>query len=352
MPQNGAIRQCGLRRRRANMLRVRAEFPLSAGWAELVRACGLSPEDVLREAQLPRTLLVKSEIRLEPEAYFRFWATCERLANDPAMPIRAGTLITTSTFSPPLFAALCSPNLHVAYSRIATYKRLVCPMVLRVELTEVLTVHVDWSFPPRQLPSAMVATELVFLTELGRRGSGEPMQPLAVVSPRPLEPLGLYQDYFGVTPEPGPHPAMVFSRDDALTPFATCNEAMWEVFEPELRRRLAALDAAASAREQVRAALLELLPTGGTSVEEVARKLAMSKRTLQRRLKQEGTSFQTVLDGTREELARHYLLNTSMACAEISFLLGFGDPSSFFRAFHGWTGTSPERVRRQVRAPV
>ncbi|MEL6180654.1 MAG: helix-turn-helix domain-containing protein, partial [Myxococcota bacterium] len=72
----------------------------------------------------------------------------------------------------------------------------------------------------------------------------------------------------------------------------------------------------------------------------------LSKRTLQRRLRSEGPTFQEVLNTTREELARHYLLNTVFSGTEIAFLLGFKDPNSFFRAFHGWTGHSPEKLRQ------
>ena len=80
-------------------------------------------------------------------------------------------------------------------------------------------------------------------------------------------------------------------------------------------------------------------------MEAVARELAMSTRTLQRRLKGEGTSFQAVLGETRESLARHYLANSEMSAGEISFLLGYEDPRSFYRAFHDWTGLTPQVVR-------
>ena len=78
---------------------------------------------------------------------------------------------------------------------------------------------------------------------------------------------------------------------------------------------------------------------------DIADRLAVSTRTLQRRLGDEGTSFQQELSALREELARHYLTNTACSSAEISFLLGYADPSSFYRAFHDWTGVTPERVR-------
>ena len=78
---------------------------------------------------------------------------------------------------------------------------------------------------------------------------------------------------------------------------------------------------------------------------DVARRLAVSTRTLQRRLSEEGTSFQQELNGLRADLARHYLTNSRYSSAEISFLLGYSDPNSFIRAFHAWTGQTPESAR-------
>ena len=80
-------------------------------------------------------------------------------------------------------------------------------------------------------------------------------------------------------------------------------------------------------------------------MDHVARKLAISKRTLQRRLREDGATFQEVLADVREALARHYLQRTTLSGAEISYLLGFEDPNSFSRAFHAWTGKTPEQLR-------
>ena len=69
---------------------------------------------------------------------------------------------------------------------------------------------------------------------------------------------------------------------------------------------------------------------------------------LQRRLSDEETRYQQVLNHSRELLARHYLTNSDHTSAEISFLLGYDNPSSFSRAFHLWTGMTPEALRRKA----
>jgi AraC-like DNA-binding protein len=124
---------------------------------------------------------------------------------------------------------------------------------------------------------------------------------------------------------------------------------MWQVFEPELRRRLSQLDATASTSERVRAVLLELLPGNEATIEKTAERLGMSKRTLQRRLEDEGENFRALINTCRENLARHYLRNTSLPGYEIAFLLGFEDPNSFYRAFMAWTGQTPETAREAMR---
>ena len=120
---------------------------------------------------------------------------------------------------------------------------------------------------------------------------------------------------------------------------------MWDFFEPGLKERLAELGSEASTAQRIRSVLLESLPSGKSAIADTANRLATSTRTLQRRLTAEGTSYQEVLDGVREELAMHYLKNSSLPSAQISFLLGFKDPNSFFRAFHAWSGSTPDSVR-------
>jgi AraC-like DNA-binding protein len=71
----------------------------------------------------------------------------------------------------------------------------------------------------------------------------------------------------------------------------------------------------------------------------------LSTRTLQRRLTEQGITFQQLLDQARRELAHHYLLHSSRELNETAYLLGYADANSFFRAFHHWEGTTPGQWR-------
>jgi AraC-like DNA-binding protein len=98
---------------------------------------------------------------------------------------------------------------------------------------------------------------------------------------------------------------------------------------------------------QVRRVLHEALRTDDAGVDTVAKKLGLTGRSLQRRLEEEGTTFNKLREQTRLDLAQRYL-DEGLAISEISFLLGFSEPSAFFRAFKRWTGETPLAHKRRA----
>ena len=328
------------------------DFPLDQKWRPVLRDLGVEPRHVLRRARLPEDLFSRSGVRVSTPEYFRFWESLQQEVDDPLFPIRLVEKATAESFVPALFAALCSPNLTTAMKRLSSYKRLVAPIALRVDDGhDRLGVSFVWLDAQVTPPESLGAMELAFIVHLARMATRETIRPLKARAPRPPQPAAAYAQFLGVNVEPGDHVSLEFSTADAELPFLTASEHMWQAFEPELRRRLADLETSATIAQRVQAALLESLPSGQSSAERVAERLAMSKRTLQRRLHREGTTFQDLLETTRRELATHYLSKTELSCSEISFLLGFEDPNSFFRAFHKWTGATPQGVRTRHALP-
>ena len=102
---------------------------------------------------------------------------------------------------------------------------------------------------------------------------------------------------------------------------------------------------------QVRAKIIEGLPDGGPSQEKIAQTLNTSLRSLQRRLRDEDTNFKNLLSETRQQLALQYLSDSSRSIGEITYPLGFSEPSNFTRAFKRWTGKSPGEFRSHYQAP-
>ena len=97
---------------------------------------------------------------------------------------------------------------------------------------------------------------------------------------------------------------------------------------------------------RVRRALAGRISGGDTTVAAVARSLGSSPRSLQRRLREEDTSYQEVLDQVRRDAAEHYLASSTLSCAEVGYLVGFSEPAAFTRAFKRWRGMTPVEWRR------
>lgn len=327
-----------------------SKFILDLGWQVLLKDLGLSAQDLLRSARLPLDLLNRRAPALTAEEYFRLWDGMTKLLDDPAFPLRLGQAISVEAFSPPIFACLCSADLNVALARLAKYKPLIGPLRLDLAQSDAQTEVRLGGLPENEpLPSSLVATELVFLVHMARLATRERIVPIAVHLTTSPPAIAKYEAFFGAKITVGRIDGLVFSAEDAGKPFLTASEAMWSAFEPELKSRMTYLGLEAGFRERVRACLMECLASGECSMATVAARLAISTRTLQRRLRDEDTSFQQILNRLREELARHYLANSRYSSSEISFLLGYDDPNSFIRAFHAWTGQTPERARSENR---
>ena len=98
----------------------------------------------------------------------------------------------------------------------------------------------------------------------------------------------------------------------------------------------------------MRRLLGEALTGGDPGLENFTRQLGMTARTLQRKLKEEGTSYQDLIDEVRCEVARRHLRRPAMAISEIAFALGFSETSAFHRAFKRWTGMTPKEYRHKI----
>lgn len=320
-------------------------FTLSPAIKPLLDNLGIQSDYVLRQAGLPTDLLTRGTADLSSEAYFAFWSALEQASGHDALPVAIARTLTAEVFDAPLFAALCSPNLNVAAHRIAKFKHLIAPIDIRVEEDSERTLLTYTWLTETSPPAVLTTSELLFWTALARLGTHRDVAPMRVYATEPPPRSAIIREYLGTDIEAGPVDAIVFSAEDSALPFLTEDLQMWNYFVPQLRARLSELTQSSPMTEQVRTVLLEALPAGQSDIGTVARKLATSTRTLQRQLQLEHSSFQSVLNRTRENLARHYLSRGDTSISQIALLLAYDDTNSFYRAFRGWTGQTPEQTR-------
>lgn len=329
-------------------MKFSTKFTLQPNCKVFLNDLGVNIDDVLRLAGLPQDLFQRQDIELTPDQYFNLWKTFEDLSEIEHLPLKIGQIISVEMFDPALFACVCSQNLNIALQRLADFKKLLGPKYLQISvLADKTVLDLDFYEVTTDIPKTLAMAELVFFTQLSRLCTRSHTVPLQVYLPELPDNLQVYQDFFGIRPQKSDRIRIEFSKQDSLQPFLTANPVMWSFFEPNLRKKLSQLENNASFSEKVKAILLENLPAGLTNIDDVSNCLAMSKRTLQRLLEEERTSFKTILDETRQTLAQHYLKQSSMCPKEISFLLGFQETNSFTRAFKSWTGQTPNAYRHQ-----
>jgi AraC-like DNA-binding protein len=137
-----------------------------------------------------------------------------------------------------------------------------------------------------------------------------------------------------------------FRSCDWRLPNRSGDDALLRILELHATRMADELPGLSSVRAAVKASVSAALQAGAPSLEQVAKQLRLSARTLQRRLAAEGATFAEVVDSTREAIAHKLLRQRELSLAEIAHLVGFSEQSAFTRAFKKWTGTTPAQFRR------
>lgn len=157
--------------------------------------------------------------------------------------------------------------------------------------------------------------------------------------------VSAHEAFFGVAVEFGAaENALELAPEDLALPLARA-DAQLSAFLREAANKALEQHGSGSLLDQARSIIAEELARGVPSIDVVARRLATSSRTLRRRLEEDGTSFRELLDATRADLARSYVRDRRMPLAEVAFMLGFSEPSTFHRAFKRWTKMTPAAWR-------
>ena len=323
-------------------------FVVDKKYLDMFKKLGINVEEVLKKAQLPQDLFSRKSQTMTVEEYIKLMEVLENLSKDESIALKIGSVENLETFSPPIFAAYCSKNALICVNRLSKYKKLIGPLEFIVkENKDNISIEMMFVDHKNEMPKFLVLSEMIFLITIIRNATKEHIIPVGIETKFNLDNDD-YEKYFGVQIKKGDKNILTLSKEDAQIPFISQNDDMWEYFEPELKRRLSELEIDDSYGARVRSVLIELLPGGESSIDEVSRKLGLSKRTLQRKLKEENTTFQKQLNHTRELLAKHYIKNSQMTSDDIAYLLGYQDLNSFIRAFHTWTNMTVSEYKKVI----
>jgi len=311
---------------------------------------GVNGERVFRKAGIPLKM-EKRGLYVGRQQYIDFMNVLAEESTDEMMLLYSNVR-EQSMFIPPIFAGLCANNGRECFERLSAYKRLIGPFVLNVTVLEKV-LRLEFTFDDElktPLPRFTGITESLFIVNIIRAGTGKQIIPLKVESPYAYSKRIV--EHIGVEPVKSDKNTISFKLADVEEPYITENNIMWHYLEPELKKRKEEMETDNSFAAKVRTILFELIPSGKGNIETVAREMALSPRTLQRKLSEDGTTFIQQLNHTRELMARHYLLNDNITSEEVAYLIGYCDVYAFMRAFRQWTGVTIGQYREKHRIEV
>jgi AraC-like DNA-binding protein len=272
---------------------------------------------------------------------------------DPSLVLAASTQLRPELFGVVGLAAMAAPDLGTALVRLERYKRLFSLDTLEViRGRESARVRMHVARPDGPFAGLRAEMELGFLVSFARRMTRTQVVPLRVDlrGPAPAHHARA-EAFYGVPVHYGQaEDALVLSALDLARPLVSSSPELVGLLGPRVEELLRETHSGDTV-EQVRGVLRRLLTGDEPSMEAVARTLGLGTRSLQRRLAEARTSFVALLREVRHEVACERLARTDIDLAELSFLLGFSDPSAFHRAFRRWQGVTPLEYRRTSRVP-
>lgn len=318
--------------------------------AEQVEATG-DVGALLRTVGLEGGTDVDPSFMIKDEDYYQFFE--EAAAADPdvtTLPLRVGASMRSDDYGPFGFAWKSAPTLRGSFERAARHA-LVLTSVAGYEVEECFDgafMHLHRDGERRLGMRLSNEATLASITAISREVSSRPFRPEAVylkhAAPQDTEGHEAYFDcpvHFGSDKD-----ALRVSGQTLLAPNKLGDASIAHFFDTLLAEEVSKLDDTPPLERLVLDRVSPALSGGVPALSEVARELGMSGRTLQRRLSEEGLSFQSLVDRSRQRLALRLLRQEAdITLTEVTFMTGFSDQSAFTRAFRRWTGQTPRAFR-------
>ncbi len=282
-----------------------------------------------------------------------YYAFLERLAsvdgNPTTIPLRVGAAMRCDDYGAFGLAWKSATDLRGSCERAERFARV---------LTSVSTYEVEWDDGgafmllhregERRLGMRLSnEASIASIVSISRQSSTEELTPLAVhfkhAAPHSLVD---HEAFFGCRLHFESDRDAVYLSNEALqTPNKLGDESISSFFDTHLERELSKLEDDSSLERRVQIRISQSLSEGVPAISDVARHFGMSGRTLQRRLSDRGLSYQALVDESRRQLSNRLLQQTDYELAEVAFMTGFSEQSSFSRAFKRWAGQTPRSYR-------
>jgi AraC-like DNA-binding protein len=310
---------------------------------------GCDSQKLFQQADLNPEMIKDPDARYPVKRMQRLWELAVEETGEEAFGILLAKEFQPGALQGLGFAWLTSDTLRDAINRLVRYTNLITTAVkwtLYDEKGKCCLVLEPTSDYLNDLVPASIDAGLAMAVQMCRLSAIPDMVPLQVDLSRKAPPnIKIYKDFFKAPVNfSAKQNALLFSQEQIEQSLIFANPNLARASDEVVQTYLDHFEQGSIA-QKVRTQIIEHLPSGRPSQEKVARSLCLSLRSMQRELQKEKITYKSVLEDTRKTLAKHYIKSSSRTIGEISYLLGFSEPSSFARAFKSWTGHTPAEMR-------
>lgn len=313
------------------------------------RQRGADPDVLARAVGISPAQLRDPDGRVAIRQVQALWREIVTATGDPAIALQLGELTNPVSIGVLAYVMMHCATLGKAFEKLCQYQDIVCEGVRTTGRREKdqFVIALQITSPDIIYPAYTLNSELSIYQAVIRALTGQPVSARAIrfAYPRPVD-TSEHERVFAPARLSFDTDLTEMVLDDALldTPILNANPNLSILFDQhadDLLRRLHK----PTLSTRVRAEIIALMKGEEPTLATVADRLAMGVRTLQLHLKDERTSYQQLLDDIRKDLAVRHLREPNLSTTDIAYLLGFAEPSVFFRSFKKWTGQTPGAYR-------
>jgi AraC-like DNA-binding protein len=310
---------------------------------------GVDVDGLLRDVGLDPGAPSDPDVRIPAPLAFRAFEEAAARAGDPDFALHLAEKVPLGAVGFLDYHTRASPTIEEALRRTIRYFALI-----NDRMEAALDVDGDtarlWQRGRggAKVPRQVAEFQIAMIVVRGRllAGTDWPLRSVAFAHARPASTAAHERLFRTAVLFEQPRDEIAFDAAFLSPPLPTADPVLSSVLERYAQSLVARLPVTGSVLDDARRAVAELLKDGDPSLEATAARLGASRRTLQRRLQEHGTSHHDLVDGVRRDLALKLLADPKTSITEAAYLLGFSEPAAFFRAFKRWTGKTPAEHRR------
>ncbi len=320
-----------------------------------LKSKNVDPDEFMRSVELELSILGDPDHRIPVEKYVMIEETAAKILKDPCFGLHMGQFTETGNWSILGYMMMNCRTVLDAFTMFTRYSDVIGNLIkgnISVE-KDVVRIQLTEPIDAPQISKHCYEGYFSSLISLARNLSGKQLTPIEVAftSFRP-ELAEEYRQVFGREVRFGQSGNyMILDVRVASTPTLLPNEKLLKYFENYAQEFLEEVEAKNSFTYRTKKLILSYIASENLTVTRIAQELAISGRTLQANLRQEGAEFNILLRQTREQLAKKYL-RADYSIEEITYLLGFSEPSVFRRAFKQWVGVTAKEYREAERSKL